>query len=134
MPVVWYAGPGNDVRGSALSPFPRHKEVPLRLLVRWVITAIALFVAVQRVPGIRVAGDASSLTLYAAMAIVFGLVNALVRPILKLLSCPLILLTFGLFTLVVNAAAFWLSAWVAQQTRFWSVVGRRTSVWRSLGT
>jgi len=47
------------------------------------------------------------------MAIILGLVNAFVRPLLKLLTCPLILLTLGLFTLVVNALILMLSAWVA---------------------
>ena len=87
----------------------------MKLLIRWVIIATALFVAVQLVPGLRVDSDASALTLYATMAVVFGLVNALVRPILKVLSCPLILLTFGLFIFVINAVGFWLSAWVARQ-------------------
>ncbi len=87
----------------------------MKLLLRWVITAIALFVAVRLVPGITVETNASAWTLYAVMAIIFGLVNALVRPILSFLSCPLIFLTFGLFIFVVNAVAFWLSAWVAGQ-------------------
>ncbi|NCC37233.1 MAG: phage holin family protein, partial [Chloroflexia bacterium] len=47
------------------------------------------------------------------MAAVFGLVNAFIRPLLTLLSCPLVMLTLGLFTLVINAICFSLSAWIA---------------------
>jgi len=82
-----------------------------KLLVRWVITALAIFVAALMVPGIRVTGTAW--VAYAAMAIILGLVNALVRPVLKILTCPLILLTLGLFTLVINGFTFWLSARIA---------------------
>jgi putative membrane protein len=56
------------------------------------------------------------------MAIILALVNALVRPILTLLRCPLIVITFGLFTLVVNAIAFWMATGIAQR---WFDVGFR---------
>ncbi len=88
------------------------QEVKLtKILVRWVITALALFVAALMVPGIRVSGTAW--VAYAVMAVILGLVNALVRPVLKLLTCPLILLTLGLFTLVINGFTLWLSARIA---------------------
>jgi len=48
------------------------------------------------------------------MAIVFGIVNAFIRPLITLLSCPLVLLTLGLFTLVINGLCFSLSSWIAQ--------------------
>jgi uncharacterized membrane protein YvlD (DUF360 family) len=82
-----------------------------KLLVRWVIAALAIFVAALIVPGIRVSGTAW--VAYAVMAVILGLVNALVRPVLKILTCPLILLTLGLFTLVINGFTFWLSARIA---------------------
>jgi len=74
----------------------------MRLLVRWVISALSLFVAEWTVPGIE-ASDSRGWVVYAAMAIILSLVNALIRPLLKLLTCPLILLTLGLFTWVINA-------------------------------
>ncbi|HSR47467.1 MAG TPA: phage holin family protein [Anaerolineales bacterium] len=84
----------------------------MRLLIRWLVTAIALGVAVAIVPGIHVEGDGP---LYVAVtAIVLGLINAFVRPLLRLLSCPLVLLTLGLFLLVINAFTLWLSAQIAQ--------------------
>ncbi len=80
----------------------------MKLLTRWLITAVALFVAAWFVPGIVIEGR--GWVAYAVMAIVLSLVNALVRPVLRLLSCPLILLTLGLFTLVINGVTLWLAS------------------------
>ena len=63
------------------------------------------------VPGIRVEGNAWRI--YAIMAIILGLVNAIVRPVLKVLSCPLIILTLGLFIFVINALTLWLASGIA---------------------
>jgi len=68
-------------------------------------------VAAWIVPGIRVDGNAW--TIFAVMAIILGLVNAVVRPLLKVLSCPLIILTLGLFTLVINGITLWLASAIA---------------------
>ncbi|MDY6868563.1 MAG: phage holin family protein, partial [Chloroflexota bacterium] len=57
---------------------------------------------------------------FTIMALVLGLVNAVVRPILKLMSCGLIILTLGLFVFVINAATFMLASWIAQN---WLNVG-----------
>ena len=81
----------------------------MRLLIRWVVNAIAIWAAIELVPGIQHTGPAVSLLL---IALVFGLVNALVRPLLTILTCPLIILTLGLFTLVLNAAMLELTAWI----------------------
>jgi putative membrane protein len=75
-------------------------------LARTLITAFALWAATQLVPGIHVSGPVS--LLFAAL--VFGLVNAVVRPVAVLLSLPLTVLTLGLFLLVVNAAMLGLTA------------------------
>ena len=83
----------------------------MKLLIRWLIAALALFLAAWIVPGIHVAPNAW--WIYAVMAVILGLVNALVRPVLKLLSCGLIILTLGLFTLVINALTLWLSSSIA---------------------
>ena len=83
----------------------------MKLLIRWAITAFALFVAAWLVPGIVV--DGRGWVLYAVMAVVLGLVNAIVRPVLKLLTCPLIVLTLGLFVLVINALTLWLASTIA---------------------
>ena len=83
----------------------------MRFLIRWLIAALALFLAAWVVPGIQVEGNAW--WMYAVMAVVLGLVNAVVRPVLKLLSCGLILLTLGLFTLVINGLMLWLASSIA---------------------
>ena len=83
----------------------------MHILIRWAITIVALVVAAWLVPGIHVASNA--FTAFAAMAVILGLVNAIVRPILKLLSCPVILLTLGLFVFVINAFTLWLASTIA---------------------
>jgi putative membrane protein len=83
----------------------------MNLLLRWLITSLSLFAAAELVPGIHVGRD--GWTAFAAMAVILGLVNAIVRPILKLLSCPLIILTLGLFTLVINGVTLWLASAIA---------------------
>jgi putative membrane protein len=90
-----------------------------RLLIRWFINAVALAVAAYLVPrvipgGIVVAGEPAWLSV-AIAAIIFGLANALIRPLLKLVTCPLIALTLGLFTLIINGLMLWLTSWIGQQ-------------------
>jgi len=79
----------------------------LSLIVRILVNAAALWVAARLIPGIDAGGIGSVL----AIAVVFGVLNALIKPFLKLVSCPVILLTLGLFTLVVNAVMLMLTAW-----------------------
>lgn len=83
----------------------------MRLLIRWLVAALALFLAAWIVPGIEVAPNAW--WVFAVMAVVLGLVNAVIRPVLKLLSCGLIILTLGLFSLVVNGLTLWLASSIA---------------------
>ena len=80
----------------------------MRLVVRILVNAFALWAATF-VPGISHGGGFGTLLL---VALVFGFVNALIRPLLTLLSCPLIILTLGLFTLIVNALMLKLTAWI----------------------
>ncbi len=82
----------------------------MKLILRVVINALALGAADQLLDGIR----AGSLTSLVLTALVFGVLNALVRPFLKLLSCPFLILTLGLFTLVLNAAMLLLTARLGQ--------------------
>jgi len=83
----------------------------MKLLIRWVIASLALFAAAWLVPGIHV--DGNGWIVYAVMAVILGLANAIVRPLLKLLTCPLILLTLGLFVLVINGITLWLASAIA---------------------
>lgn len=81
------------------------------LVLRLVITALALWVAVQLVPGIDFTGSALALL---GVSLVFGAVNAVLKPILTVLTCPLIFLTLGLFTLVLNALLLLATARLSQ--------------------
>jgi putative membrane protein len=83
----------------------------MQFLLRLVATAAALWVAVALVPGIVYQGGLLGLL---GVALVFGLVNAFVRPVLRVLTCPLVVLTLGLFVFVLNAFLLWLTAQLAQ--------------------
>lgn len=84
-----------------------------RFLLRWAINAVALYAAVRLVPGIQ--AQSTYWVSILLLALVFGLINALLRPLLNLLTCPFILLTLGLFTLVINTFLFWLTGRVGEQ-------------------
>jgi putative membrane protein len=84
----------------------------MRFLVRLLVTAAALWVAVRLLDGITYEGTWTGLL---AVALVFGVVNAIIRPILYFLSCPLIFLTLGVFVFVLNAAMLLLTARIAQE-------------------
>jgi putative membrane protein len=88
-----------------------------RLVFRWLINAAALWAAAYVVPGIGYEGWGALLL----VALIFGLINALIRPILSLLTCPLQILTLGLFTIVINALMLLLLSWMANQFNidFW---------------
>lgn len=72
----------------------------------WIVTAVGLWVVTRIVPGVYV----NTTTGLLKAAIVLGLVNAIIRPILWILTLPLTILTFGLFALVINAFTLWLTA------------------------
>jgi putative membrane protein len=99
-----------------------------KLLLRWLINALALFAAAAVVEGIGVEDSQwAGWLVFTVVAVVFGLVNALIRPLLKMLTCPLVVLTLGLFTLVTNALMLWLTGWISEFLRlgfyvdgFWS--------------
>ncbi len=79
-------------------------------LVRLIINAIALVVAAWAISGIHFDGNFPALLI---IALVFGVVNAIIKPIVSLLTCPLVALTLGLFTLVINALMLWFTGWLA---------------------
>lgn len=103
-----------------------------RFIIHVVVNALALWIASWVLPGMHIASssvldsnmggpDGTAETLntilgYLFIGVVFGVVNALVKPIVKLLSLPVTILTLGLFTIVINAAMLWLTAWVSSYT------------------
>jgi putative membrane protein len=101
-----------------------------RLILSWLITAAALVAAAYLVPGISVSGS-EGLAAVLVMAAILGVVNVLVKPLLSFLSCGLIVLTLGLFLIVINALSLWLASWIAQNAfgigfvvnGFWPAVG-----------
>jgi putative membrane protein len=76
-------------------------------LVRLLVNAAALWVATRVVPGVTFAGGWLPLL---AVAVVFGVVNAFIRPVAKILTFPLIIVTLGIFALVVNGLMLWLTS------------------------
>ncbi len=85
------------------------------LIVRLIVNAIALWVAAVIVDGVEIesASTGEQVITLIVVAAIFGVVNTVVRPIVKLLSLPAYLLTLGLFTFVVNALMLWLTSWLA---------------------
>lgn len=82
-----------------------------KFIIRWLINAVALYAAVWIVPGIDYPGNWMGIFV---LALIMGLLNALLRPLLKLLTCPLIILTLGLFTIVINTAMLLLTSSIGQ--------------------
>src|SRR4030067_1089913 len=93
-----------------LIPHAERRRI-MKLIIRWLIVALAVAAAAWLVPGIQVTGTNGVITVI-VMALVLGLVNAIIRPLLVLLSCGCIVATFGLFMLVINAVTFWLASWI----------------------
>ena len=89
----------------------------MNLLIRIILNAVALYAAVLVVPGITSSND--SIASYLWLALIFGLVNALVKPFMKFISCGLIALTLGLFMVIINTLMFLLT----NQIGHWFGVG-----------
>jgi putative membrane protein len=82
----------------------------MAFLIRLVVNAAALWVAIQVVPGVTYEGGTLP---FLGVALIFGVINATLRPLTQLLTCPLILLTLGLFALVLNGLMLWLTSSLA---------------------
>jgi putative membrane protein len=82
------------------------------LILHWLLNAAALWVAAYLLPGLDFTGGLVHLLLVAA---VFGIVNSLLKPILTILTCPLIVITLGLFTLVLNAVMLLVTGWLSER-------------------
>jgi len=101
----------------------------MRFLLRVLVSAAALAVATWAVPGIELlAGSGwSRLGTLLAVAVIFGLINATLKPLIKVVGCAFYVLTLGLVALVVNALLLWLTSWIAGKlslpfhvTGFWA--------------
>jgi putative membrane protein len=95
----------------------------LRVLLGWVVVALGFLVVTRIVPGIQVHGGVSA---YLIVAAVFGLINGILGPVLRLVTLPITILTLGLFMLVLNALLLLLAAWLVPGSLtidgFWSAL------------
>ncbi|MDF5753271.1 phage holin family protein [Spongiactinospora sp. TRM90649] len=107
----------------------------MKIILKIIVVAAALWVATQLVSGITVSGDTNTtmvLTLL-GVALIFGLVNAVLKPIIHTLGCAFYILTLGLFALVVNAGLMLLTSWIAQQLGLaFHVEGFVSALWGAL--
>ena len=93
----------------------------MSFLLRVIINAVAIWLATLVLSGLEVVGGGDTTTtviVFLVVALVFGIVNAVVKPIVKLLALPLYVLTLGLFTVIVNAAMLWVTSWLSQRTEY----------------
>lgn len=81
-----------------------------RLLIRFVVNAAAIYIAAQLISGIHLDGWDAIIF----VAIIFGLVNIFIRPLVSLITCLIQVITLGLFTLIINAGMLYFTAWLAQ--------------------
>ncbi len=99
--------------GRILAPVTQQtEEVDVgALLLRVIVTGIALWVATALVPGVEAGGEGTDQVITLALvAVIFGVVNAVIGPIIRVLALPLYVLTLGLIALLVNALLFWLTS------------------------
>ncbi len=96
----------------------------MSFLVRVAFTGLALWLVTLIVPGMSFVGGettAQRVGIILFVALVFGFVNAIVKPLVALLSLPLYVLTLGLFHVVVNALMLWITAWITDHTTHWGL-------------
>lgn len=98
----------------------------MKLIIRLIINAIALWAAAQLVNGIELTDQIGGILI---VALIFGVINAILGPILKILSFPFILVTLGLFTLVINGLLLWLTS---AFTSYLSLSGFWAAFWGAL--
>ena len=89
----------------------------MRILIKLVVTALAVWVATALVSGIHVQAHttAGKVTTVIVVALIFGVINAVLKPIVKTIGCLAYAVTLGLISIVVNGLLFWLTSWVADQ-------------------
>jgi len=103
----------------------------MRLILRLLANAAALAVATFLLPGITLTGSSTTNKVLALLivALIFGLLNAIVKPIFAIVTAPLLLLTLGLFLIVINACMLLLTSWIAGKVSLgWHVSGFWTAV------
>lgn len=95
-----------------------------QFLLRASLTGLALWIVTLVVNGIRFVGGDSTwqrVGIIFVVAVVFGLVNAVIKPIVQLISIPLYILTLGLIHVVINALMLWITSWITENTTHWGL-------------
>ncbi|MBN3457680.1 phage holin family protein [Mycobacterium sp. DSM 3803] len=94
-------------------------------LLRAGLTGLALWIVTLIVPGMSfVGGEDSALArvgIIFVVAVIFGVVNAIIKPIVQILSIPLYILTLGLIHIVINAFMLWITSWITEHTTHWGL-------------
>jgi putative membrane protein len=93
-------------------------------LLRAALTGFALWVVTLIVPGISFVGADNTLQeigIIFVVALIFGVVNAFIKPIVQILSIPLYILTLGLIHIVINALMLWITSWITENTTHWGL-------------
>ncbi|WP_099023193.1 phage holin family protein [Mycolicibacterium palauense] len=109
-----------------------------QFLARSALTGFALWVVTLVVPGISFVGGQNALQragIIFVVAMVFGVVNAIIKPIVQILSIPLYILTLGLFHVVINALMLWITSWITRHTTHWGLVVDQfwwTAIWAAI--
>ena len=93
-------------------------------LLRAALTGFALWVVTLIVPGLSFVGGDTTLQkigIIFVVAVIFGLVNAIIKPIVQIVSIPLYILTLGLIHIVINALMLWITSWITEHTTHWGL-------------
>jgi len=107
-------------------------------LLRASVIGLALWVVTLIVPGINFVGGettAQRVGIVFVVAVVFGLVNAVIKPMVQVLSIPLYILTLGLIHIVINALMLWITAWITEHTTHWGLAINQfwwTAIWAAI--
>jgi len=98
--------------------------------VKWIMNTIAIMLAVKFVPGIIYSGEWWGILL---VGLLFGLVNTVIRPLVTLFTFPLLILTLGIFTFIINAMMLSLTSWLSESMHIgFRVEGFKAAFWGSL--
>jgi len=107
-------------------------------LIRAALTGFALWVVTHFVHGLTFVGGNTTLQkigIIFVVAVIFGLVNAIIKPIVQILSIPLYILTLGLIHIVINALMLWITAWITEHTTHWGLAIDHfwwTAIWAAI--
>ncbi|HZA09784.1 phage holin family protein [Mycobacterium sp.] len=93
-------------------------------LLRAAVTGVALWIVTLLVPGLSFVGGNTTLEkigIVFVVAVIFGLVNAFIKPVVQIVSIPLYIVTLGLIHIVINAFMLWITAWITRHTTHWGL-------------